>query len=619
MAEYESIHGTRVRYLTSDPTLTDSSTEGQVWYNSTTGTNRALVQIKAWSSGGNMAIARRESGAAGTQTASVVFGGGLAPSGTPDSNATEEYNGFSYSTGGTLNAAREGMGAAGTQTAALGFGGATYPSPGQRNVTEGYNGSTWTSLNNLNANRSYVQGFGTQTAALAVGGAPDSPVNLQTESWDGTNWTNLPAPSNVPVGMLTGASAGTQTAGVTFGGANVNDSPPGAQATTLDWNGSAWTAGNNMNTARRRLGGAGTSTAALGFGGYLPSPYSAATEEYDGNTWTTSSASLPTATAHMHGSGSMYAALSSGGRTSTDITGATYEYNSNILSPTTGVWAASTNLPGTRGNGSVSQSGTTSAAYYAGGSNPGAPYAPDTPTIEYNGSSWTAGGALSTGRISAGSGGTLTAGLTWGGFLGPGTGDNTNTTEEYNGTSWTGGGNLPTPQRECYGDGTQTDSIFGGSFGAPNVTALKYDGSSWTAISNLPSGRFGAAGAGNSSAFVLAGGAPNKTTLEWNGSSWGAGGDVPTSPLFAMAAGGTQTSALFYGGEGGGVGLLSSTFFYNGTAMESRSNMTQSQSTDNSGDAGSCLAMGGGSPAISVEEWDESAAGTATASTLTTS
>ena len=185
MAEYESIHGTKVKYLSSNPTL-DSSTEGQVWYNSNSGTNKVLSQIKAWSSGGNMAVVRRESGAAGTQTASVVFGGGLPP-GNPDSNATEEYNGATYTTSGNLNAAREGMGAAGIQTAALGFGGATYPSPGQRNVTEGYDGSSWTSLNNLQSNRSYVQGFGTQTAALAVGGAPDSPVNLQTESWDGTN------------------------------------------------------------------------------------------------------------------------------------------------------------------------------------------------------------------------------------------------------------------------------------------------------------------------------------------------------------------------------------------------------------------------------------------------
>jgi hypothetical protein len=45
MAEYESIHGTRVKYLSSDPTL-DSSTEGQVWYNSTSGVNKSLVQLK---------------------------------------------------------------------------------------------------------------------------------------------------------------------------------------------------------------------------------------------------------------------------------------------------------------------------------------------------------------------------------------------------------------------------------------------------------------------------------------------------------------------------------------------------------------------------------------------
>jgi hypothetical protein len=44
-----------------------------------------------------------------------------------------------------------------------------------------------------------------------------------------------------------------------------------------------------------------------------------------------------------------------------------------------------------------------------------------------------------------------------------------------------------------------------------------YNGSSWTTITSLPAGRFGAAGAGNSSALVLSGGAPNSGTLEWNG------------------------------------------------------------------------------------------------------
>ena len=63
MTEYSGIRGTRVKYLSSDPTL-NTSTEGQVWYKSTEGTLKSLVQIKAWSSGGILATARRE--AAGT-------------------------------------------------------------------------------------------------------------------------------------------------------------------------------------------------------------------------------------------------------------------------------------------------------------------------------------------------------------------------------------------------------------------------------------------------------------------------------------------------------------------------------------------------------------------------
>jgi hypothetical protein len=51
---------------------------------------------------------------------------------------------------------------------------------------------------------------------------------------------------------------------------------------------------NPLNTARSYLAGAGTQTAALGFGGQTP-PNTGATEEYDGTSWTTSPASLNTA------------------------------------------------------------------------------------------------------------------------------------------------------------------------------------------------------------------------------------------------------------------------------------------------------------------------------------
>jgi hypothetical protein len=48
MTTYNELAGLRVNYLSSDPTL-NSGNEGQVWYNSTTGTLRSLVQNKAWS------------------------------------------------------------------------------------------------------------------------------------------------------------------------------------------------------------------------------------------------------------------------------------------------------------------------------------------------------------------------------------------------------------------------------------------------------------------------------------------------------------------------------------------------------------------------------------------
>ena len=46
----------------------------------------------------------------------------------------------------------------------------------------------------------------------------------------------------------------------------------------------AWATGGNLGTARERLAGAGTQTAGLAFGGGPPELN--ATEEYDGSAWT---------------------------------------------------------------------------------------------------------------------------------------------------------------------------------------------------------------------------------------------------------------------------------------------------------------------------------------------
>ena len=87
MTTYSDIRGYRVKYLASDPTL-NTSTEGQVWYNSTEGVLKSLVQIKAWSAGGNLNTARYVQGGSGTQTAGLAFGGF-----SPVTGATEEFTG----------------------------------------------------------------------------------------------------------------------------------------------------------------------------------------------------------------------------------------------------------------------------------------------------------------------------------------------------------------------------------------------------------------------------------------------------------------------------------------------------------------------------------------------
>jgi hypothetical protein len=69
---------------------------------------------------------------------------------------------------------------------------------------------------------------------------------------------------------------------------------------------------NNLNTARQSLAGAGTQTAALAFGGFETQAATAATEEYDGSTWT-SNPSLNTARYSLAGCGTQTAALAFGG------------------------------------------------------------------------------------------------------------------------------------------------------------------------------------------------------------------------------------------------------------------------------------------------------------------
>jgi hypothetical protein len=83
-----------------------------------------------------------------------------------------------------MNTIRFDPGAAGTQTAGLIFGGA--PPPNGASATESWNGTSWTTLPaTMNTARAYLSGLGTQTAALAVGGYNGPAYITTVESWTG--------------------------------------------------------------------------------------------------------------------------------------------------------------------------------------------------------------------------------------------------------------------------------------------------------------------------------------------------------------------------------------------------------------------------------------------------
>jgi hypothetical protein len=93
----------------------------------------------------------------------------------------------------------------------------------------------------------------------------------------------LPATA-MPEAKASHSGAGILTAGYVTGG-NKNGSPSYATA-TLEYDGSTWTAGGNLNTGRTGASGsAGTQTAGIFFGGYDGTSATAITELYDGTAW----------------------------------------------------------------------------------------------------------------------------------------------------------------------------------------------------------------------------------------------------------------------------------------------------------------------------------------------
>ena len=240
----------------------------------------------------------------------------------------------------------------------------------------------------------------------------------------------------------------------------------------------AWSTGGAYPAVFQGGAGFGTQTAAVGAGG-TPSPvFNLKTFEYDGTSWTAGNnmsrtpTGSPYLSAQVSGSGTLTAGWAAGGGYPTAV--------NNVENYDGTSWTASAVLPATRSNGN--SSGPQAAGLFFGGTTGSPPRSALATTYEYDGEGWTAGGDLNTARTNAaGSGptGSQTAALCFTGN----SPSQTNKTEEYNGTSWTEVTVFPRSASYVGYAGSQTDAIgFSGytSPGSSVTTTTAYDGTNWS-------------------------------------------------------------------------------------------------------------------------------------------
>jgi hypothetical protein len=208
------------------------------------------------------------------------------------------------------------------------------------------------------------------------------------------------------------------------------------------------------------MGGTGTQTAALGYGGLTGIP-NTTTLEYDGSSWTSGGA-LPAGLRYAVNSaaGTQTAALRAGSTDTATQSTTTQEYDGSS-------WSSANAMSVARS--SASFDGAQTAAIITAGEAPGAPDANGGVTKlteEYDGTNWTSGTSsllyLASQGVSGGSA-APTALMTVGGD-GPNVTNNTGATQEYDGTSFASTANLANPRRQLNGGGTQSAGlVFGGS------------------------------------------------------------------------------------------------------------------------------------------------------------
>ena len=197
----------------------------------------------------------------------------------------------------------------------------------------------------------------------------------QTAKWDGSAWT---AVNNMITGKSSAAGFGTQSAAMCATGSTAGTSAILTSTETYD--GTSWSAGTSITTGRMLPGGGGTSTSAIIAGGLNSSNTPLATVElWNGTAWSAGN-SFTTArySACNPGIGSATSFITSGGDTFYGSGGTTA--NTQVYDSTT--WTTGNDQIAARAN--AAGGGGTNTGIIAGGSQGGnyTPYITQTQLYE---------------------------------------------------------------------------------------------------------------------------------------------------------------------------------------------------------------------------------------------
>ena len=263
---------------------------------------------------------------------------------------------------------------------------------------------------------------------------------------------------------------------------------------------SAWSSGGSLNLGRYVHGVTGIQTAGLMSGGWwggaTPSGGKALqTEEYNGSAWSVVNQLNTYCTTSDNMCGTQTAALYSTQNTNSAVNNSEYDGTT---------WTVGTDSATSHFYGSCF--GLQNAAVLCGGSPGGTK---TNATEEWNGSAWSSGGNMNNSKQQHGTCGTITVGLTAGGNDGAAEDD----TEEYDGTSWSTGNDMNQTYQTHGMSGTQSDAFAVGGTVDQDGTSL-YDGTTWTAAANTSGTHPNTAAGGVTSAGYVVGGSGTQTQVE---------------------------------------------------------------------------------------------------------